>query len=147
MGPATPDGTAARVVIDTNVLLEWLVFRDTRVVDLVRAIEGGAVHWVATAAMRNELAAVLARGFGPRWPVGVGQGLPNFDRLAVLREARVAGLATPRCRDPDDQMFVDLAVTERAASLISRDRAVLALRRRLASFGVAVDSPEHWRHG
>ena len=41
------------------------------------------------------------------------------------------------CSDPDDQVFIDLAVAHRAR-LVSKDRAVLAMRKRLAALGVAV---------
>jgi len=38
----------------------------------------------------------------------------------------------PRCSDPDDQKFIDLAGAVRAQGLVSKDRAVLKLRRRCA---------------
>jgi predicted nucleic acid-binding protein len=41
------------------------------------------------------------------------------------------------CKDPDDQVFIDLAVAQRAR-LISKDRAVLTMRKRLAAQGVTV---------
>ena len=43
----------------------------------------------------------------------------------------------PRCSDPDDQKFIDLALRP-AALLLSKDQAVLRLRRALAERGVAV---------
>jgi len=48
------------------------------------------------------------------------------------------------CRDPDDQMFIDLAVEAKARWLISRDRAVLALAKRARAFGVEILTPEAW---
>ena len=39
------------------------------------------------------------------------------------------------CKDPDDQIFIDLAVAHRAR-LLSKDGAVQALRKRLAALGV-----------
>ena len=42
-----------------------------------------------------------------------------------------------RCRDPDDQMFIDLAVAHRA-QLLSKDALVLRLARRLRPLGVVV---------
>ncbi len=38
----------------------------------------------------------------------------------------------PRCSDPDDQKFIELAAAAQAQVLISKDRAVLKLRRRCA---------------
>ena len=44
-----------------------------------------------------------------------------------------------RCSDPDDQGFIDLAVAHRAM-LLSKDKAVLRLRRRLAPLAVPVQA-------
>ena len=41
------------------------------------------------------------------------------------------------CTDADDQKFIDLAVAHRAA-LVSKDKAVLRLQKRLATLGVPV---------
>jgi predicted nucleic acid-binding protein len=39
----------------------------------------------------------------------------------------------PRCSDPDDQKFIELAAASGAHVLVSKDRAVLKLRRRCAA--------------
>lgn len=43
--------------------------------------------------------------------------------------------ASAVCKDPDDQQFIDLAVRH-GALLLSKDRAVLSLRKRLLALGV-----------
>jgi predicted nucleic acid-binding protein len=43
------------------------------------------------------------------------------------------------CRDGDDQKFIDLAVAH-GATLLSKDKQVLALRRKLAAIDVTVTS-------
>jgi predicted nucleic acid-binding protein len=50
------------VVLDTNVVLDWLLFNDPSVAKLAAAVVGGRVRWLATAAMRDELTHVLGRG-------------------------------------------------------------------------------------
>ena len=50
-----------------------------------------------------------------------------------------------RCRDPDDQKFIDLAVAAGARWLFTRDRALLALRKAAAGRGVTVLRPVDWR--
>jgi predicted nucleic acid-binding protein len=40
-----------------------------------------------------------------------------------------------RCSDPDDQKFIDLAVA-RQALLLSKDRAVLSMTKRLTAWSV-----------
>jgi len=41
-------------------------------------------------------------------------------------------------------MFIDLAVASAPSWLVTRDRALLALRRRAAARGVVVATPEQW---
>jgi len=49
------------------------------------------------------------------------------------------------CRDPDDQKFIDLAISQGAQWLFSRDRAVLALAKRARAQGLIIMSPDSWR--
>lgn len=124
------------MVLDTNIWLDWLLFGDARTVGLRAAVAGGTVQPVATAAMRAEFAAVVARppfearrtaAFGPG-AEGVRAALSAWDGLVALRpDAPISRLL---CRDADDQGFVDLAIDTRAGWLLSRDRAVRALARR-----------------
>jgi putative PIN family toxin of toxin-antitoxin system len=127
------------VVIDTNIALDLLVFGDPACESLQAALDTGALCWLATAAMRDELARVLGYpqivprlAFYQRTPDAV---LADFDRLS--QRVDPAPRAPVVCKDPDDQIFIDLAVAHRAP-LRSKDRLVLALRKRLAALGVEV---------
>ena len=59
--------------------------------------------------------------------------LLQLDGLAQLVE--VAPTASVTCADPDDQKFIDLAVAHKAL-LLSKDRAVLCLAKRLLTLEV-----------
>ncbi|HWH83931.1 MAG TPA: PIN domain-containing protein [Burkholderiaceae bacterium] len=133
-------------VLDTNVVLDWLVFHDPRCAALMRAIAAGELRWVATEAMREELAHVLHGGTLDRWAPDVAAVHAAWDRHCDTRpEPPAAPLAGwPRCRDRDDQKFIDLALAGPARWLFSRDRAVLRLARRLGAAGVEVTTPEHF---
>jgi predicted nucleic acid-binding protein len=48
-----------QLVLDTNVVLDLLVFGDPRSQPVSAGLAGGTLHWLATAAMREELARVL----------------------------------------------------------------------------------------
>jgi predicted nucleic acid-binding protein len=143
-----PDGVAValpRVVLDTNVVLDWLLFDDRRCAALGLAIAEARVRWIATAAMRGELAHVLASGrIRGRWPGDAESTLRGWDRWASVLEPPLAALTTPRCTDADDQIFIDLALGAGAHALLSRDRAVLKLARRTAPRGLAILVPERW---
>jgi len=127
------------LVLDTNVVLDLLVFRDPKAIPIEQALAAGEVRWIATAAMRDELARVLnypqlvARLVAAGTTAGAV--LAAFDAGAQLVEQ--AQRAPLTCADPDDQAFIDLALRHRAV-LLSKDSAVLSLARRLASAQVTV---------
>ena len=62
-----PDLAPPTVILDTNVVLDWLVFRNPMCAALAAAVVAGELRWVATPAMRDELAHVLARGHLDAW--------------------------------------------------------------------------------
>jgi predicted nucleic acid-binding protein len=133
-------------VLDTNVVLALYWFRDDRLRPLAAALEGAQIEWVATTAMRQELAHVLELGHLPSGKPGVADPLTAFDSLALQVQTPQALRPWPRCTDEEDQQFIDLAMGARAAWLLTRDRAVLKLRRKvLALSGCQVLRPEEWR--
>ncbi len=126
------------LVIDTNIVLDLLVFRDPAAAPLSEALGARRLAWLATDAMREELARVLgyphlaarlARDGGSAEGV-----LALFDDWSQRVEAAPRAMFV--CGDADDQKFIDLAVTH-AAMLISKDREVLRMARRLARLRVA----------
>lgn len=129
------------IVLDTNVVLDLFVFDDPASHALRREMLDGRVRWIATPAMRDELERVLAYPqIVPRLAC-YGRSAPDvllqFDRLARLEPA--APKAPLSCSDADDQKFIDLALAHQTV-LLSKDRAVLRMRKRLAALGVRVQS-------
>lgn len=129
------------IVLDTNIVLDLFVFNDPASQPLKQALLGGQVRWLATQAMRDELERVLAYPqIVPRlafYQLKPGDVLAQFDRHAQLTPD--APKATVTCRDADDQPFIDLAVSH-CATLLSKDRAVLCMKKRLSALGVRVQS-------
>lgn len=133
------DGARPALVIDTNIALDLLVFEDPATDTLREWLSAGSHEWLATEAMREELRRVLcypqiARRLQER-------ALPPETVMAQwddrVRLLPVAPKAPYRCKDEDDQKFIDLAVAQGAA-LLSKDKAVLCMTRRLARVGVSV---------
>lgn len=127
------------IVLDTNIVLDLLVFNDPATQPLKEALQSQRLRWIATPAMREELARVLAYPqIVPRlayYQLGAADVLGAFDGLAQLVD--VAPKTPVTCKDPDDQRFIDLAVAHRA-QLLSKDHAVLCLKKRLLPLGVTV---------
>jgi predicted nucleic acid-binding protein len=137
---AAPAGGASPIVIDTNIVLDLLVFDDPLWVPLRAALAAGELRWLATAAMRDELLRVLGYPLIAR---RLQKDARQADAVMAAFDAQVHAVADvpPRarfvCKDPDDQIFIDLAVAQ-TARLLSKDQAVLSMRKRLATLGVAV---------
>lgn len=131
-------------VIDTQVVLDWVLFDDPRVQSWVRAIQNQTVRWIYSVAMRDEALRVV------HYPAIAKRHDPAVSAQSVTaRFARWGQLcATPPaqrqlvCRDPFDQMFFDLALAQRATHLLSRDRAVLQVARRARTLGLHIAPPE-----
>ncbi|MCA0241831.1 MAG: PIN domain-containing protein [Proteobacteria bacterium] len=137
--------TTSWAVLDTNVLLDLLVFRNPGVAGLSQAVQAGRLPWLGCAEMRGELAHVLRHAPLGGFAVDVEQALTFVDthmQLALL-PAPLPALRL-RCSDPQDQMFVDLALHHGAAWLLTRDRALLKLARKAALRGLRICPPERW---
>jgi putative PIN family toxin of toxin-antitoxin system len=131
-----------RCVLDTNIVLDLWVFEEPRAVALRESVETGTSVWLATAAMREELARVLsypqiAKRLTHR-DLPADTVLGHFDRWAQLHPD--APKAPYACKDPDDQKFIDLA-TAHTAALHSKDTQVLCMKKRLARCGVPLNPP------
>jgi uncharacterized protein len=131
-------------VLDTNTVLDWLVFRDAAMAPVVAALEGGRLQWLACAAMRDELARTLAYRSLARWLPDSERTLATFDRHARLLPAPPPAPQHLRCSDPDDQVFLELALAQGARWLLTHDRALLRLARRVRPLGLLIATPKNW---
>jgi predicted nucleic acid-binding protein len=135
--PAGQTSPIPLLVLDTNVVLDWVAFRDARVRSIVAAIECGALRPVTSAACLAELRRAL--GY-PEVKLDAAAQALAFERYlahAVLFEipARDDAVDLPLCEDPDDQKFLELAWHAGARCLLTRDKALLKLARRVGALG------------
>lgn len=134
------------LVLDTNAVLDWLVFANPASQAVTEAIIGMRVRWIVNAAVRDELAHVLARGVVDRWQPDLPGLWDSWDRHATpLEQAGPAATHRwPRCTDADDQKFIELALKHDARWLITRDRALLKLARKTRPLGLAIVTPDRF---
>lgn len=126
-GPAVVPPDA---VLDTNVVLDWLVFDDPAVRRLGAHIDAGALRWIGTADTCDELRTVLSRPGLERWAHRLQAAeVITLARCVIVPGPALADCAALRSTDPDDQKFMDCALLHRAAWLFSRDKALLRLAR------------------
>ena len=131
-----PQAAAQKLVIDTNIALDILVFQEPKVAQLKADLAAGRVQWLATPVMRDELERVLAYAqIAPRvafYGLDAAAVLTAFD--AQVQLCAIAPKVAVDCKDADDQKFLDLAAHEKAW-LLSKDRQVLKCRKRLQKWG------------
>jgi predicted nucleic acid-binding protein len=132
------------VVLDTNAVLDWLLFQDRRMPALREALDGGQLRWLATCRMRDEFCVALSGAALARWQPDEAALLARFDQRVCLWPDPPPAPRNLRCGDPDDQVFVDLALACGARWLVSHDRAVLRLRRPMRAHGTQVCRPGEW---
>ena len=127
------------LVLDTNIVLDVFVFNDAAAQPVRDGLAAGQLDWIATPAMRVELERVLGYPqIVPRlafYQLSAADVLAHFDARARLLP--VPAKAPVTCSDADDQMFIDLAVAQRS-TLLSKDKAVTSMAKRLLALGVNV---------
>ena len=133
------------LVLDTNVVLDWLLFHDPGCAALHEVLVSGAARWIATQAMRNELDRVLTRGSLDRWGADLQALWAEWDSwVTIVPTPPPLPPGVPRCTDPDDQKFIDLGIHLSASALLSRDRAVLRCARCARALGLTILTPAAW---
>ena len=146
-----PRNPTPRIVLDTNVCLDLFVFDDPRVARLRDALRGGEVEAMTDVPCREEWRRVLAYPALALPETRQAAALAAFDRLMTRSDEH--GLTAPverlpRCRDPDDQKFLELALRSGTRWLLTRDDHLLALARRTAREGwFAILTPQEWMAG
>jgi uncharacterized protein len=138
-----------RFVLDTNIVLDCLVFKDPGIRRLMTALEERRVQALGHALTLDELQRVLAY---PQCRLNAAEQQQVLDRylgLATLatmpegfsRETLLLPTGFPRCRDRDDEPFLALAYHARAQGLVTKDKVILKLRKKVRKFGVLVFAP------
>jgi putative PIN family toxin of toxin-antitoxin system len=141
-------------VIDTNIWLDLFIFVDPRCSALEAAISRGSLNIVISERCRDEFDAVIAL---PRWEAAWQQrhGTP-FDRAILQGRLRTLTQmvevdtsappvsSLPLCSDPHDQKFLQLVAASGARGLITKDRALLKLARRMRAWNCHVMLPQDW---
>ena len=116
-----------RVVLDTNVVLSALLFSRGRVSWLRGAMRAGTVVPVVSRVTVQELVRVLEY---PKFALSHEDReelLADFLPFAEIFPGSLPSLEHVKCRDPDDQIFLELAIAAGADAVVTGDADLLAL--------------------
>ncbi|WP_133500250.1 putative toxin-antitoxin system toxin component, PIN family [Cognatilysobacter terrigena] len=131
-------------VLDTNAWLDLLVFGDPAFAGFVERVRSRQARIAIDDRALGELARVLRYDALRLDNETIAQRLQTARDLAT--PVQVPAMRLPRCRDPDDQMFLEIAVAAHANALLTRDAELLRMARRMQrDYGFAIVAPTAWR--
>jgi uncharacterized protein len=123
-----------RAVLDTNVLVSALLYSNGELAWLPGAWQDGSVLPLASEDVIGELERILLHLGQKKFTLDSGAIGDILQRYLGYTE-RVLGAAPievwlPKCKDPDDQKFLELAYRGKADVLVTSDNALLGLARK-----------------
>jgi len=130
-----------RVILDTNIWLDWLVFKDLSLAYLKRAFSEGQVEILIDAPCEAELERVLAYDLARHTLDAAAQAACLAESRRIAKRIEVPAPEAdrkllPRCADEHDQKFLELALAANADALITKDHKLLELARRTKAFRI-----------
>jgi uncharacterized protein len=125
-------------VLDTNLVLSALVFRGGTAASLRLAWQQGACIPLVSSETVQELIRVLAYPKFRLTPAEQHELLADYLPYAHTVRIPKPPPAVPKCRDPFDLPFLQLAIAGRADFLVSGDKDLLVLA---SDFSVPIIAP------
>jgi putative PIN family toxin of toxin-antitoxin system len=132
-----------RLVLDTNIWLDWLVFDDPGIKPLQAAVAAGDAEIVINVDCETELLRVLGYPL-QKWTLNTDRQTAciNVCRSVARKVETPCTITLPACADADDQKFLELAAGADAHYLLSKDRALLVLAQRRPPLPFHIVTPE-----
>ncbi len=118
-----------RLILDTNVVLDLLYFADVSALPILSSLEAREAQCYASMETLDELRRVLTY---PAFKLNEQAQLTlhaRYQAITGLAQSSSITERMPHCSDPNDQMFLELAASTQADLLVSKDKALLALKR------------------
>jgi len=129
-----------RLVLDTNVILDLLVFKDPSAERIRLLLDAKLVDAVRAPTSMAELMDVIGRPAFKLNREDQATILEAWESSSRLLENAAIEPAPFTCRDPDDQVFIDMAYSIRPSFLLSKDLRVLELRAIAKHHGVEISN-------
>lgn len=137
--PTSAISSTPLLVLDTNVCLDLFVFHDPRWFSLLSALQQRRLRAVTSSGCRAEWLAVLHYSHLPVTDQNRPDCIAAFDALITeINPLAKTTMILPRCTDPDDQQFMELARDCSANYLVTKDKALLKCAKKTGSRGLFV---------
>jgi uncharacterized protein len=135
-----------RFVLDTNVVIDWLVFDDPYMTPLRRVAAAGTITILTHELAMGEFARVLTypelrlneeRRAKALWCYREQTRLVEMPQAFAIGQWQLPK-NFPSCRARDDDLFLALAYHAQATALVTRDKALLKMRKRMRKFDMSI---------
>jgi putative PIN family toxin of toxin-antitoxin system len=114
-----------RIIVDTNVLISFLLLPDSLANQAVRRVLKGSII-LASDDTLAELASVLARPKFNKY-ISLEDRQQFLRKFVCICESIIITKRIQLCRDPKDDKYLELAVNGNADLIISGDKDLLSL--------------------
>ena len=135
-------------VLDTHIWLDWLLWRSPRLEPLRVAHAAGRLRILHSAETLAEWRRVLGYPQFEQTPEQIEALCLEFIELTLCCElmSEAERIKVPKCRDSDDQKFLELCVVGAAAWLITRDKKLhkIGKHKVYKSLGLQVNTLENY---
>ena len=130
-----------KAVLDTNVWLDIFLFQDEKIQSIIDASAQKRIQIYACKHMYNELERVLTYRQFDKYHHNIKEILLQFNNLVIYLDNPSNYFFPLKCKDKDDQIFLDFCAIYNIDFLISKDKQVLKLAKGMLKFAVNVIPP------
>lgn len=132
-----------KIVLDTNVCLDLFVFKDPRWQKILDELNSHNLTAITRQDCRDEWLAVLHYQHLPVNDDNRAQIVSSFDELICVEENPTKEIKLPVCSDKDDQKFLETCRDAGAQVLVTKDKALLKLARKIQNLNLFnIETPE-----
>ena len=132
-----------KIVLDTNVCLDLFVFKDPRWEHILSGLQNKELNAITREDCRDEWLAVLNYEHLPINDDNRAQIVSSFDKYIFVEKNPSKEFKLPTCSDKDDQKFLETCRDSEAEVLITKDKALLKLARKVQNMNLfIIETPE-----
>lgn len=132
-----------KIILDTNVCLDLFAFKDPRWHQILPAIQENQLLAVTRQDCREEWLAVLHYPHLPVDDDNRAQIVSIFDEYISVEHHPAKPIKLPICSDKDDQKFLEACRDANADILVTKDKALLKLARKIKNLNLfVIETPE-----
>jgi putative PIN family toxin of toxin-antitoxin system len=132
-----------KIVLDTNVCLDLFVFKDPRWLQIMAGLQNKEISAITSEDCREEWLAVLNYEHLPINAENREQIVSSFDQYILVEKNTTKQIKLPTCSDKDDQKFLETCRDADAKVLVTKDKALLKLARKIQNMNLfIIETPE-----